>query len=342
MAQRRAPKPYLPGNVRLSSGSSTLPPCTHRPAFAARSISSWLRSNVTAAARSFPVSRPFESSWSTEALVTSVRLGLDTTERRSTRPPAIPSPRVNCHPSRGLHLGWPLDSVSTLIASPSLYRVSGPRSLRLSWMLLRARLAVMSVYSEHSRATRVSFFPPGVAVTVTVAVPVGWSGRGRGRGGRVAVRGGVACADDADVVPVFAVQVVSAGPAIKEVISVSAAKGVVPLPAKEAIFPVIAVEDVVPFTTTDDVVPVVAAEDVVPSEAHDHVVAIGAIERVVTGGAGPGGGLAVAGRHGRWGSAGQRRRRGGRTCSDPCGGGRAGSGRAGRDRARCHCGRGRG
>ena len=37
-----------------------------------------------------------------------------------------------------------------------LYGESGPRSLRLSWMSLRALLAKMSVYSGHDRATNVT------------------------------------------------------------------------------------------------------------------------------------------------------------------------------------------
>ena len=34
--------------------------------------------------------------------------------------------------------------------------MSGPRSSRLSWMLLRFRLAMMSVYVGHVRAARVT------------------------------------------------------------------------------------------------------------------------------------------------------------------------------------------
>ncbi len=68
----------------------------------------------------------------------------------------IPRPRVSCQFSIGWQLGCTRSSVVASTTSPSLYGVSAPRSLRLSWMLLRARLAVMSVYCGHTRAAIVT------------------------------------------------------------------------------------------------------------------------------------------------------------------------------------------
>ena len=73
--------------------------------------------------------------------------GLETVDRSSTLP-AIPRPNSNFHPTSGLHpdtcvVAWP-SSTEGLTGCPSRYNVSGPRSRRLSWMLLRALLAMIT------------------------------------------------------------------------------------------------------------------------------------------------------------------------------------------------------
>ena len=65
-------------------------------------------------------------------------------------------PSLNFQPVIGLQAGWLGSSIEGLIGWFSLYGVSAPRSRRVSWMLLRARLAVMSVKAGHSRATMVT------------------------------------------------------------------------------------------------------------------------------------------------------------------------------------------
>jgi hypothetical protein len=80
--------------------------------------------------------------------VTSVASGALTTDRDphgpSTGLPAIPLPNVNFHPVIGVQAGWVSSSMAGAIGSPASYGESSPRSRRLSWMLLRARLARMA------------------------------------------------------------------------------------------------------------------------------------------------------------------------------------------------------
>ncbi len=71
----------------------------------------------------------------------------------------MPLPSVNSQLSIAVQFGWTCASTagSTSSGSPSCpYGVSGPRSLRLSMMLLRARFAVMSSYVGHDRAAIVT------------------------------------------------------------------------------------------------------------------------------------------------------------------------------------------
>ena len=70
--------------------------------------------------------------------------------------PPMPVPRVNRQLGSGEQLGWLRASVTGSTGWPSEYGVSLPRSSRLSWMLLRARLAVMSSYVGHVRAAIVT------------------------------------------------------------------------------------------------------------------------------------------------------------------------------------------
>jgi hypothetical protein len=51
---------------------------------------------------------------------------------------------VNFHPVIGVQAGWVSSSMAGAIGSPASYGESSPRSRRLSWMLLRARLARMA------------------------------------------------------------------------------------------------------------------------------------------------------------------------------------------------------
>ncbi len=104
--------------------------------------------------------RPRLSRRGTDArVVTSVPNAPPTTESDPHAPvtlPAIERPSVNCQPVIGVHAGWLAASMSGSMGWPALYGVSTPRSRRLSWMLLRARFAVMSVYVGHCRAAIVT------------------------------------------------------------------------------------------------------------------------------------------------------------------------------------------
>ena len=149
MAQRSAPKAYWLGNGPLSTGSVVVPPWIHSAPFGARSAWGFVSSIVVAPWMVWrAIGRPRSSRRGTDASVVVVVSAPETTDRDPHGPvtllPAIALPIVNVQPVIGAQLGWTVCSTSGSTSWPALYGVSTPRSRRLSWMLLRARLAVMS------------------------------------------------------------------------------------------------------------------------------------------------------------------------------------------------------
>ena len=93
------------------------------------------------------------------SVVTSVENGevtIDSEPHGHGTGPPIPRPSVNFQPVIGVQFGCVASSIDGLIGCPAVYGVSAPRSFRLSWMLLRARFARMSVYVGHWRAAIVT------------------------------------------------------------------------------------------------------------------------------------------------------------------------------------------
>ena len=142
-------------------GSVVVPPwiqrlcCSERWTWAAVSVT------VTAPAMFWPVGTPWALSRGVLAwVVGGSASGLETIESFPNDPetwPAMPLPKVNCHPVIGVQAGWTAAStVGSTVWSPE-YGVSGPRSWRLSMMLLRARLAVTEAYVGQLRAASVTW-----------------------------------------------------------------------------------------------------------------------------------------------------------------------------------------
>ena len=153
MAHRRAPKPNSSANAGTfaSTGSVGVPPWIHSRLDASASFAcSSVSSMVVAPAIEVPASgRPWPSRSGTEAwVVTSVENGELTTESDphgpTTLPGAMPVPSVKRQPVIGVQSGCVDCSMAGSTAWPCVYGVSAPRSRRLSWMLLRARLARMA------------------------------------------------------------------------------------------------------------------------------------------------------------------------------------------------------
>src|SRR5664280_434067 len=119
MAQRRATKAYLVPNVAAPSGSVAVPPCTHSWWFIAAVTWAWVRVTVVAAAMDWPVGLPCGSSSGTEGCTVIGAPGLVTVERLVPGAlPPTPFPKVNCHPSSGVQLGWFWVSVDGDMGSP--------------------------------------------------------------------------------------------------------------------------------------------------------------------------------------------------------------------------------
>ncbi len=150
IAQRSAPKPYSPGNCWLRIGSAGVPPWIHSALGRAASFAwSAVSSIVTAPAICLPVGLPSVSSNGVVAFVRiAVENGLVTIDSAPHGPVTarerMPVPSVKVQSGSGWQSGWFVDSRSGSIGWPDVYAVSAPRSLRLSWMLLRARFAVIA------------------------------------------------------------------------------------------------------------------------------------------------------------------------------------------------------
>ena len=146
MAHRRAPKAYSAGNAVLPNGSVGVPPCTHSWWLAAAVTCAEVSVVVTAPAMVEPVGLPLVSSSGTDAwVVNDGDVGFDTLDRLVPGvTPLIPFPNVKSQLDSGVQFGWLGVSIDGEMGWPEVYFVSSPRSWRLSWMLFRARLAVMS------------------------------------------------------------------------------------------------------------------------------------------------------------------------------------------------------
>src|ERR1044072_8244282 len=137
------------------TGSVGVPPWIHSELDLAASLAwSAVSSIVVAPAIDVPgMIRPMPSRLGIDAsVVTSVENGEVTIDSEPHGPrtgPPMPRPSVNSHPVIGVQFGCVAASIAGLIGCPAEYGVSAPRALRLSWVLLRARLAPMAVYVGH-------------------------------------------------------------------------------------------------------------------------------------------------------------------------------------------------
>src|SRR3954451_6242542 len=148
--QRSAPNAYVFGYGLSSTGSSGDPPWSTRllPA----SFSAAESSIVVAPSMLVPVRiLPWPSrSGIVASVVTSVRnAGVLVTDKEPqcpvTRLGEMPGPNENPKPVSGRQFGCISCSWVGFTSWPAWYWVFGPRSRRLSWMLLRLLLALMSV-----------------------------------------------------------------------------------------------------------------------------------------------------------------------------------------------------